>query len=348
MNFNQRFTIGDHTIGANERCFIIAEIGSNHNQDLSLAKKMIFKAKEAGADAIKFQSLRFDKVHIPDNMDSSFNDLFEKIKLQEDWYPKLKEFCNEAGIIMMSSPTYIESIEHLEKIDVPAYKIASAQFGFHLPLIQKAASKGKPMIMSSGLSNYGEIEKTIRSVLDVGNPNIVLLHCVTEYPTPPEAANLSLINTYQKMFGCLVGYSDHTTSLSIAATAVALGAVVVEKHITLDRTMDGPDHFFAVTLTEFKQMVQNIRETEIALGDGIKPPLNNEERNYRQTFKYKCVAPSDLSTGDRIMKEVALNGRRSPGGININRINELRHYKLKSPIKEGELIEWSDLEYEKQ
>jgi len=342
--FNRNFKIGGQNIGFGCPTYIIAEIGSNHNQNIQQAKAMIEAAKEAGADAVKFQSLRYDKVHIPEKYSEDYKKFFAQIEFDEAWHSELSNYCNLLNIHFFSSVTYLESVDLLQQVDAPVIKIASAQFDIFPEIIERAAKTGKPLIMSSGLTDLGGVERMLRLVSACENQNIVLLHCVTEYPTRAERVNLRLIQTYQQAFGCLVGYSDHTMGIHIPSAAVALGASVIEKHMTLDRNMPGPDHHYAILPDEFAKMVESIRETEKALGDGVKPALNAQEQKQRELFLYKWMAVEDLSQGE-LIDVSKLVPRRVPGGIPMDATEHMKKHQLAHRVEKGRVIEWSDLEY---
>jgi sialic acid synthase SpsE len=337
--------IGERQVGDGEPAYIIAEIGSNHDQSLDKAKALIDVAANAGADAAKFQSLNFEKVHHPERSNENIAQLYKKINFPENWHQKLADHCKKSGLHFLSSVTYVESVDLVVSAGAPAIKIASAQFDIFSDLVTKAAKTGLPLIMSTGLADYGGIERMKSLVNREGNDQIILLHCVTEYPAPLERVNLNLIKTYRRAFGCIVGYSDHTLGVAVAPAAVALGAAVIEKHITLDREGNGPDHFFAATPNELKEMITQIRLVESALGNGVKKPLNEAEQLQRDAFLYKWVAQNDLKAGERVnSKHLVL--RRMDGGIPEQMGEHLLHHRLTRNVSAGTPLEWTDLVYE--
>jgi sialic acid synthase SpsE len=340
-----KIKIGEREVGDGKPTYIIAEIGSNHDSSLDKAKELIDAAAEAGADAAKFQSLNFEKVHHPERSNENVAELYKKIHLPESWHQLLADHCKKKGLHFLSSVTYLEAVDLVVSAGAPAIKIASAQFDIFPDLITKAAQTGLPLIMSSGLADYGGIERMKNLVNRENNDQLILLHCITEYPAPLERVNLNLIKTYRRAFGCIVGYSDHTLGVAVAPAAVALGAAVIEKHITIDRKGNGPDHFFAATHSEFKEMTTQIRFVESALGDGIKAPLNEAEKLQRDAFLYKWVAQKDLKAGERInLKHLAL--RRMDGGIPEQMGEHLFHHLLTRDVSAGTPLEWTDLAYE--
>lgn len=336
--------IGERSVGQGQPAYVIAEIGSNHNQSLALAKEMIEAAQEAGADAAKFQSLKFEQLYLPDRTQGDFREFFRQIELSESWYEELASHCRKRGIHFLSSPTYMEAVDLLSAQGVPAYKIASAQFGVFPELVAHAASQGLPMLMSTGIADYGDIQDMLALCRSQGNNNLVLLHCVSQYPTEMGRANLRLIETYRRMFGCLVGYSDHTPGIHVAPTAVALGAVVVEKHLTLDRSLPGPDHHFAVEPDEFRQMVQHIRDIEAALGSGVRGGLEPDERAFREEVSFKWITRRAIPKGERLERQ-ALDVRRCTGGISREMMAHLLNHEAKVNLPAGALLEWRDLNY---
>ncbi len=344
MHDAKQIQIGHRLVGNGAPTYIIAEIGSNHNQDMALAKELIDAAAEAGADAAKFQSLKFDELYLPDKTTPEFREFFAQIELSETWYAEISAHCQRRGLHFISSPTYVEAIELLRQHGVPAYKIASAQFGVYDELVARAAATGLPLVMSTGIADYGDIQRTLELCRRAGNDQLVLLHCVSQYPTEPQRANLRLIQTYRQAFGCLVGYSDHTHDIHFAPAAVALGAVVLEKHLTLDRSLPGPDHHFAIEPAEFREMVRHVREIEAGMGDGLRPALTPDELAFRADVSFKWVARGDLPKGERILRD-HLTLRRTAGGIPAEMLEHLVCHRLRRDMSAGTLLSWEDLEY---
>ena len=234
--------------------FIIAEIGSNHNQDINRAFELMEVAKEAGADAVKFQSLRLDKLIKHDEITAEDKILFSKIKLEENWYEKLFSYAKKLNIECISAPTYLEAIPLLVKCGAKYMKIASPQTYGYPKLIKEIAKTDIPTIMSTGYCELNEIERAVKLFLKYGKKdNLTLLHCISEYPTILQHVNLHYMTTLQKIYDVKIGYSDHTLGDCAVYSAVALGAKVIEKHMTLSRNDDGPDYFFALEPNEFKK-----------------------------------------------------------------------------------------------
>ena len=342
--FADSLSVGSQHVGSNEPTYIIAEIGSNHDQDLSQAKELINIAASAGADAVKFQTLDYDELFHDPTTDQQTADLYEEIELPTEWYPTLSEYAADQGIAFLSSPTYPAAVDLLEDIDVPAYKIASAQVVSDQSLIRQAASTGRPLFLSTGLGGMSHIEQSLQTCLDAGNSRVAVLHCVSEYPTEPTDAHLRRINRLSSAFGTICGFSDHTMSTHIPAAAVAMGAQIIEKHITLDRTLSGPDHETALEPHEFEQMVDGIREVDDAVGHGIKLGATEGEAWLHDHVQLKLVTATDLSSGTRLSDQLVTT-RRSPDGIPHERLDELvtAGVTLKTDLSKGSLLRWGHL-----
>ncbi len=295
----KQLKIGDKTIGRDNLCYIIAEIGSNHNGNLEIAKKLIDVAVESGASAVKFQSYEGDSLVTRGNPSHK---ILDKYSLSKEAHFKLNNYCSKKGIVFASTPFDFRRIEWLEKINVPFYKIASGDITY-LPFIEKIARKGKPIVLSTGAATIGEVEEAIYTSWNTGNQQIVLLHCVSRYPTKIEEVNLSAMNTLEKTFKLPIGFSDHTKSTVIPALAVAMGACVIEKHITLDEDLGTPDHSFALKPSEFKEMVKNIRTAEESEGSSIKYPVQSEKETSRITARRSIYAKKSIKKGENITKD---------------------------------------------
>ena len=278
--------------------FIIAEAGVNHNGSLDLALSLIDAAKAAGADAVKFQTFRADNLatatahkaayqeRSTSNEETQFQ-MLKRLELDAEAHHRLIEHCRVVGIQFLSSPFDIESADLLEQMDVSLYKIPSGEIT-NLPYLRHIGRKGKPVILSTGMSTLVEVEEGVQALRESGVKDITLLHCVTEYPAPFDEINLRAMHTLHTAFGLPVGYSDHTPGTEIAIAAVALGAVVIEKHFTLDRNLPGPDHAASLEPSELKQMVSAIRHVESALGDGIKVPAELRDSEHVCCAQESC------------------------------------------------------------
>jgi sialic acid synthase SpsE len=345
MDYENEFAVGDRLIGDGHPPYVIGEIGSNHNQNLTEAKELIHAASEAGADAVKFQSLKYDELYLDDHTEESFREFFQNIRLKEDWYEPLADTCKQAGVHFLSSPTYPRAIELLDEQNVPAYKLASAQVGTDDPLLRKVFSRNKPVFLSAGLSDKQRLERVMELAADADNPKLVLLHCVSMYPAPPEKLNLRLMQTYQRYFDCLVGFSDHSIGDYAAVSAVSLGASVIEKHITFDRNQDGPDHHFSQEIPEFNTLVDKIHKTNNALGDSDHWSLHPEEEDFLDDIRLGCVAGRTIQKGETISRS-DLEFYRIETGIDVRKMNQIIGCKTTSTIEAQDVLRWDDLEHE--
>lgn len=338
--FKQKILIGGKTVSKKDPVFIIGEIGSNHNLSMVTAKKMIDVAAYAGVDAVKFQSLKFSQLYLESKVPASLKELHKKIDLAENLFAELSNYTKKKGLIFLSAPTYFDSLLILKKLNMAAYKIASPITVGFTSLIAEAAKINKPLIISTGYCNLKEIDRALKVVSDSGNNQLILLHCVSSYPTSAKNASLGFMDVLSKRYGCLVGYSDHTLSTSIPATAVALGARVIEKHFTLSRKDKGPDHAFALEPDELAAMVKNIRETEQALS--VAHDISLFEKEMKKKVMMKLVAAADIPAGTVLGKKHIIF-RRAPGGIEEFKINDVIGKKNKVLLKKMTLINLKDI-----
>jgi len=339
----RKIRIGDKIVGHDEPCFIIAEAGSNHNGSLEQAKKLVDVAAEAKADAVKFQIFKAESLYSKYTPEFSYlkgqntYELIKSIETPREWIKELAEYCKSKNIIFFASPFDFEAIDILDKY-VPAFKIASFEIT-DLELLKYAAEKGKPMIISTGMANLGEIEDAITAIRSVGNENIILLHCNSLYPTPVGIANLRAIETMRTAFKVPVGFSDHTLGIHIPIAAVAMGACMIEKHFTLDRTLPGPDHSFAIEPDELKEMVRCIREVEKAKGSGIKEKSDLESEEMYVKARRSIHAKVDIPKGTKITRDMLIIKR--PGyGIKPKFIDMVVGREAKKDIREDEWVTW--------
>ena len=337
--------IGNKKIGGNNPTYIIAEIGSNHNKDKKIAKKMIDKAAEAGVDAVKFQTFQADKLYSKKTPKFSKDkmkpyDLIKSIELPRGWQKELCQYASKKKLHFLSSPFDFEAVDELHKIGVPAFKVASFEIT-DLELLKHIAKKKKPVILSTGMASIEEIEEAIDVIKSQGNDNIVLLHCNSMYPSPIDIVNLNAINTMQAAFQIPIGFSDHTIGIHIPVAAVVSGARVIEKHITLDRKMKGPDHNFSIEPDELKQMVQNIRDVEKAMGTGVKE-ISKKEKEMYEKGRRSIIAAQDISKDTKITRSMLIVKR--PGyGIKPKFIDIVVGKKAKKNISEDQWITWEDI-----
>jgi N,N'-diacetyllegionaminate synthase len=337
-------------INISKRVFIIAEAGVNHNGRLDLAYQLIDVAKDAGADAVKFQTFKAenvvsrlaDKAEYQKKTTGSNESQFEMIKKLEisfDDFIKLKKYCDKKEIIFLSTPFDHQSIDFLyDLIDI--YKIPSGEIINH-PYLKHIAAKNKPIIMSTGMANLGEVEEAINTILSVNSKaNISLLHCTTNYPAPYEEVNLKAMQTLAVAFKLPVGYSDHTLGIEVPVAAVAMGAKIIEKHFTLDKKLSGPDHKASLEPSELKEMVKAIRNIEIALGDGIKKP-NKSEIEIMKVARRSLIATRDIRVGE-IIKESDIAIKRPGTGI-LPKFKEIViGMKLINDIRQDEPFRWEN------
>jgi len=300
------------TIGAEAPCFIIAEAGVNHNGELETALKLVDAAVRAGADAVKFQTFQADKVasfnapkadyqvKATDELESQF-EMLRKLELPRDAHYELQSFCRERNIIFLSTPFDEESVDFLDSIDIPLIKVGSGEIT-NFPLLHHIVEKGKPVILSTGMSSLAEVGQAVQQIQQVGNEQIVLLHCVSNYPANPLDTNLNAMATMCTAFRVPVGYSDHTPGIEVALAAVALGACVIEKHFTLDCSMEGPDHKASLEPEDLKALVDGIRKVESALGNGIKEPAASEA-NTKAIARRSLIAARDIHPGQSLTTE---------------------------------------------
>jgi len=296
-----KIKVGDRLIGEGEPCFIIAEIVSNHNGSLEQAKKLIDITKETGADAVKFQSFTVEN-WISKEMTSfptlksneNILDTLKKYELSYPMYEEIKSYAEKKRLVCFSTPSHKTDIDKLSKIGVPAFKFGSVQIT-DLPTIKHAASKGKPIILSTGASTLTEVSEAVNVIKSTENDSIILLHCTVLYPTRVDQVNLNVIKTLKKTFpDTIVGYSDHTLEpVIVPVAAVTIGAHVFEKHITLYRNMEGTDHKFALEPEEFKTMVKAVRTVEKSFGSLIKKQLE-EEKEIAMLGRRSLVARKDI------------------------------------------------------
>lgn len=332
-----------------KRVFIIAEAGVNHNGDLKIAKKLIDAARKAGADAIKFQSFKAEllmsrsapKAAYQKETSGSHESQFEMIKrleLNADDHRELIEYAKKKGIVFLSSPFDTESVDLLMELGVSIIKIPSGEIN-NLPYLKKIGPCNKKIILSTGMSDLDEI-RTALGILERSGTvkkNITVLHANTQYPTPFEDANLRSIVTIQEALGVEVGYSDHTPGIEAPIAAIALGATVIEKHLTLDRTMKGPDHQASLEPDEFERMVDGIRNTEKALGSGIKKPSPSEIRN-KAIVRKSIMAHKDIAKGELFSEENIITKR--PGtGLSPMEWDKVVQTPAKRNFKKDEFIE---------
>lgn len=301
---------------------IIAEAGVNHNGSLELAKQLVDKAVWAGADCVKFQTFRSENLVSRFAQKAEYQkkttgsgesqlEMIRKLELSRQDFIELKEYCRQQGIMFLSTPFDLESIGFLSSIGMKTWKIPSGELT-NYPYLRAIGRRKESVIMSTGMCTTDEVKAAVAVLNRFGTTDITLLHCTTEYPAPYDSVNLRAMQTLQKEFGCRVGYSDHTSGTEVPVAAVAMGASVIEKHFTLDRNMEGPDHKASLEPEELRQMVRSIRNVETALGDGIKRPSEVEMKNMAVARK-SIVAARDIKKGELLTEENVTTKRPGNG-----------------------------------
>lgn len=329
-------------IGGGAPCFIIAEIGANHNRSLSLAKEMIDAAAGAGVDAVKFQiysaeTLYSRKTPRHSGYGKALFDLIKEIETPRIWLPELADYCKQREILFFATPFDNDAVDELDEVS-SFFKIASFEL-VDLPLLRYCASKGKLMIISTGLANMEEIEDAYVACHEAGNEQIVFLQCASMYPSPPSIINLRAMETIRRAFGVPVGLSDHTRGIHISVAAAAMGASAIEKHFTMDRTMEGPDHPFAIEPDELADLVNQIRDVEAALGNGRKFGPAPEEVEFYEKARRSVHAAVDIPAGTIISEEMLICKR--PGyGVRPKFLPLLVGRPARQDIKADEWIAW--------
>ena len=334
------------------KTLIIAEAGVNHNGNFELAKKLVDKAVEAGADIVKFQTCKAENVisryadkaeyqKVTTGEADTQLDMVRKLMLTYEEYGKLKEYCDEKGIGFLSTAFDLPSVDYLHSIGMKLWKIPSGEIT-NLPLLIKIAELHEPIIMSTGMSELKEVGEAVKVLKEHGAGEITLLHCTTEYPAPYADVNLKAMETMKEAFDLPVGYSDHTKGIEIPTAAVALGACVIEKHFTLDRNLEGPDHKASVEPQELKAMVEAIRHTEVAIGDGVKRVSASELKN-QDIARKSIIAAKAIRKGD-VFTEDNVTTKRPGSGLNPMRWFELLGKTAKHDYEEDYLIEKDELD----
>lgn len=327
--------------------YIIAEAGVNHNGQLDLALKLCDAAKEAGVDAIKFQTWKTENIVTAQARQAAYQtentgveesqyDMLKKLELSYDHFRYIRDYCKKIGIDFLSTPDEEESLAFLVNLGLPLIKVGSGEVT-NIPYLRKIGSQKKPVILSTGMSNLAQVATAYDTLLKAGAPSVALLHCTTNYPCPVDEVNLKAMCTLRDAFKCQVGYSDHTMGLEVPVAAVALGAEIIEKHFTLDRNMEGPDHKASLEPAELKSMVLQIRNIEAALGNGIKCPNKSESENAKVVQK-SILAKCPIKKGE-VLTEDNLVAKRAGSGISsvywdvVVGTKALQDYDIDEPIK---------------
>jgi N-acetylneuraminate synthase len=315
--------LADRAVGPGLPCLVIAEAGVNHNGSLDMALRLVDAAKEAGADIVKFQTFKSEAVVTPLAPKAAYQaqntgggesqlEMIKKLELPDEAFWRIQAHCQERGVVFLSTPFDFASADLLEAMAVPAFKVPSGEIT-NYPLLTHIARKGKPLIVSTGMSNLDEVAAAMDVIDAAGNTEVALLHCVSNYPADPGSVNLRAMKTLEERFSVPVGYSDHTEGITIPIGAAALGACILEKHFTLDRTLPGPDHRASLEPRELAAMVRSIKDVQAALGDGAKRPAA-EELNTAAVARRSLVAACDLHAGT-VLTQTMVDIRRPGTGL---------------------------------
>jgi len=338
--------ISNKLVGEDHPTFIIAEAGINHNGQLDLAKKLVDIAVDAGCDAVKFQTYKSDGVvtfdaesagYVKKNLGNNINqlDLIKSYELKYEDFETLKKYCDNKGIIFLSTPHSFDAIDFLEDL-VPAYKFGSGDIT-NIPALKHAAKKDKPMILGTGMATLDEVKFTVDAIKSEGNNQIIALHCTTNYPCPLEEVNLRAMKTLQSELDCLIGYSDHTLGILVPTMAVAMGATVIEKHFTIDKNLLGPDHKASLNPSELKNMIKEIRCIEKVLGDFEKKPTESEKRIMNLVRK-SVIAKKDIEKGSKVSYDM-IDIKRPGTGLKPVDIYKIIGRKAKRKITKDEIFQ---------
>lgn len=346
MQFNKNLKIKNKEISANSPTFVIAEVGVNHSGDMNVAKKLIDLASDSGADAVKFQTFRAEHLILPSVQKAPYQqktteakesqmDMLKKLEVTREQNLELKQYCQEKNIIFLTTPFDESSLDEIDELDLPAYKIASTDTT-NLPFLKKVAKKGKPMFLSTGMTYLSEVQMALETIYEY-NKDVVLLQCTANYPIRDDEANLAVIETFKKHFDVLVGYSDHTVGTGAAAFAIPMGAKVVEKHFTIDKSLEGPDHKASLSPEELKEFVKLVRKVDAFMGSSIKKPNLSETKT--RTSLQKCLVASCDIKENEVFSEENILGKRT-GGVGISPIYYRDIVGLKSTknYKKDEII----------
>lgn len=331
MNFNKEISIGEKVLSSTSPVFIIAEAGVNHGGDMAVAKKLIDIAADAGVDAVKFQAFKTEHLILSnvdkapyqkkttDNAESQY-EMLKKLEVTKEQNLELKRYSEAKNIIFLTTPFDEVSLDEIDELDLPAYKIASTDTT-NLSFLKKVAQKGKPVFLSTGMTYLSEVEMALQTMHPY-NKDVVLLQCTANYPIDDNEVNLNVINTFKEYFDVLLGYSDHSVGVGAAAYAIPMGVKVVEKHFTIDKTLEGPDHRASLSPSELKDFVSTVRRVEKYMGSFIKVPNLSETRT-RASLQKCLVAKSPIQKGELFTEENIIAKRTGGNGISPIYIKEV-------------------------
>jgi len=346
----KKMKIAGRAIGSGEPAFIVAEMSANHDRDLNQALALIDIAAAAGADAVKLQTYTADSLSIRTSHPSARVDpvwgsntlyeLYSRAAMPMEFHAPLFERARERGILIFSSAFDEDGVDYLEGLDVQAYKVASPEL-VHIPLLRRIGETRKPVIVSTGMAGIGEVEEAVEALAAAGSSQIALLHCCSVYPADPAAVNLNAMKTLRQVFQCPVGFSDHTLGIAVPIAAAALGASIIEKHFTNDATRPGPDHRFSLTPEQLSEMIDGIRQAEIARGSGRKVMAPEEAKN-SAVARRSLFATVDVPAGTKIEREM-LKVVRPGSGIHPRWLDTAVGRLARRDIKAGSPLTWDDL-----
>ena len=345
------FEIDERRIGVSAPVFIVAEAGVNHNGNPALASRLVDAAAECGADAVKFQTFTVDALLTREAPKAGYQvettgagesqrEMLARLELGADRLAELRDRAGKHGLVFFSAPFDEASADALEALDVALYKVPSGEIT-NLPLLRHIAAKGRPIILSTGMATLEEVEQAVAAIRAAGDPPLALLHCLSAYPAPVEEVNLRAMDSLASRFGYPVGFSDHTLGIEIAVAAAARGAAIIEKHLTLDKTLPGPDHRSSLDVAEFSAMVRAIRSVESALGDGVKRPMASEA-DTRRVARKSLVAARALKAGERVAAG-DLASKRPGTGISPAELPRVLGLRLTRDVAADEVIPWEAL-----
>jgi N-acetylneuraminate synthase/N,N'-diacetyllegionaminate synthase len=347
---NKYIDISSGKIGEGHPVFIIAEAGVNHNGSLKRAKRMVDIAKAVGADAVKFQTYITEEMLAPYAPKADYQkktapgrsqfEMIKALELSQSDFKELFNYCRKKRIMFLSTPFDNQSADFLNKLGVPAFKISSGELT-NIPFLLRIANFLKPIVLSTGMATIEEIKEAAKIIYSTGNKKLILLHCTSNYPTAFADVNLKAMPALAEKFGVMVGYSDHTPGIEIPVAAAALGARIIEKHFTLDRSMAGPDQQASLEPEEFRRMVSAVRNVEKSMGNGRKKP-GKSERRVALVARKSIMAAADFIKGTRLSPEM-LAVKRPGTGIEPKYISKIIGRKIKKDIKKDQLIKWGML-----
>jgi N-acetylneuraminate synthase len=347
MKFNKKISVENKIIANESETFVIAEAGVNHGGDMEIAKQLIDLAVDANADAVKFQTFKAENLILnniqkapyqKDTTDTSESqyDMLKRLEVSREQNLELKKYCTKKNIVFLTTPFDEESLEELDELDLPAYKVASTDTT-NLPFLKKIAKKGKPIFLSTGMSYLSEVRLALETIYEY-NKDVVLLQCTANYPIQDDEANLAVINTYRDNFDILLGYSDHSVGVGAAPFAIPMGAKVVEKHFTLNKAYEGPDHAASLSPSELIDFVKTVRRVDIYMGSEIKEPSLSEQST-RKSLQKCMVASQDIKKGDLFDNDNLVAKRTGGVGISPIEAHKLLGVKSTKNYKKNQIIE---------